>query len=58
MKNIGLIDKDMKSVIFKYLLNKNEDSMDLKAKKMHASSLKNKTVKPQAHGQKVTNKND
>ena len=48
----------MKSGRFNDLLNANEDSMDLKAKKMHAAALRSKTVTPQARGRKVTNKDD
>ena len=58
MKRIGRIDKDMKSGRFNDLLNSNKDSIDLKAKKMHAASLRSKTVKPQARGRKVSNKYD
>ena len=58
LKKIGRIDKDMKSGRFNDLLNANEDSMDLKAKKMHAAALRSKTVTPQARGRKVTNKDD
>ena len=58
LKKIGRIDKDMKSGRFDDLLNANEDGMDLKAKKMHAAALRGKTLKPQAHWQKVTSKYD
>ena len=56
LKKIGRIDKDMKSGRFNDHLNAYEDSMDLKVKKIHASALRSKTVKPQARGRKVTNK--
>ena len=58
LKKIGGIDKDMKSIRFNDLLNENEDSMDFKAKKMHAAALRSKTVKPQSLGRKVTNRDD
>ena len=58
MKKIGGINKNMKSGRFDDLLNANEDGMDLKAKKMHAAALRGKTLKPQAHWQKVTSKYD
>ena len=58
LKKIGGIDKDMKSIRFNDHLNANEDSMDFKAKKMHAAALRSKTVKPQSLGRKVTNRDD
>ena len=58
MNNIDRIDKDMKSGRFNDLLNSNKGIIDLKAKKMRTASLRRKTVKPQARGRKVTNKDD
>ena len=43
LNNISRIDKDIKSDRFNDPLNANEDSMDLKANKMHAAALKRKT---------------